>query len=76
VKLALTALNATAVAPVRFVPLIVTLVPSSPLVGVKPVIVGLDPPAVSPPSQPEKVNAGYMHVSRRRRQDRTRRSYM
>jgi len=58
VKLALTALNATAVAPVRFVPLIVTLVPSSPLVGVKPVIVGLDPPAVSPPSQPEKVNAG------------------
>jgi hypothetical protein len=33
-------LNRTAVAPVKFVPLIVTLVPASPLVGVKPVIVG------------------------------------
>src|SRR5213593_699798 len=40
VKLALTPLNATAVAPVKFVPLIVTLVPTGPLVGVKPVIVG------------------------------------
>jgi hypothetical protein len=40
VKLALTALNVTAVAPMKFVPLIVTLVPSGPLVGVKPVIVG------------------------------------
>ena len=39
-KLALTALNVTAVAPVKFVPLIVTLVPTGPLVGVKPVIVG------------------------------------
>jgi hypothetical protein len=40
VKLALTALNVTAVAPMKFVPLIVTLVPTGPLVGVKPVIVG------------------------------------
>ena len=30
----------TAVAPLRFVPLIVTLVPTGPLVGVKLVIVG------------------------------------
>ena len=41
VKLAaLTPLNVTAVAPVKFVPLIVTLVPTGPLAGVKPVIVG------------------------------------
>ena len=33
-------LNATAVAPVKFVPLIVTLVPVGPLAGVKLVIVG------------------------------------
>ena len=33
-------LNVTAVAPVRFVPPIVTLDPTGPLVGVKPVIVG------------------------------------
>ena len=39
-KLALTALKVTAVAPVKFVPLIVTLVPTGPLVGVKLVIVG------------------------------------
>jgi hypothetical protein len=39
-KLALVPLNATAVAPVKFVPLIVTLVPTGPLVGVKLVIVG------------------------------------
>ena len=37
---AFTPLNATAVAPVKFVPLIVTLVPTGQLVGVKPVIVG------------------------------------
>src|SRR5439155_13482458 len=37
---ALTPLNVTAVAPVKFVPLIVTIVPSGPLVGVKLVIVG------------------------------------
>ena len=37
---ALTPLNVTAVAPVRFVPLSITLVPTSPLVGVKLVIVG------------------------------------
>jgi hypothetical protein len=40
VKLALVPLNRTAVAPVNFVPLIVTLVPTGPLVGEKPVIVG------------------------------------
>src|SRR5712691_10478485 len=39
-KLAPTPLKATAVAPVKFVPLIATLVPTAPLVGVKPVIVG------------------------------------
>jgi hypothetical protein len=44
VKLAaLTPLNATAVAPVKFVPLIVTLVPTGPLVGVKSVIAGAEP---------------------------------
>ena len=37
---ALTLLNLTAVAPVKFVPLIVTLVPAGPLAGVKLVIVG------------------------------------
>jgi hypothetical protein len=37
---ALTPLNVTAVAPVKFVPLNITLVPTGPLVGVKPVIVG------------------------------------
>ena len=39
-KLALTPLNVTEVAPVKFVPLIVTLVPTGPLVGVKLIIVG------------------------------------
>ena len=39
-KLALTPLNATAVVPVKFVPLIVTLVPTGPLVGVTLAIVG------------------------------------
>ncbi len=39
-NVALVPLNATAVAPVKFVPLIVTLAPTSPLVGVKLVIVG------------------------------------
>jgi hypothetical protein len=61
-EVALTPLNATAVAPVKFVPLIVTLVPTGPLVGVKPEIVGEPPaggpPAGSPPSHAEKVNAG------------------
>jgi hypothetical protein len=54
VKLALTVLNVTAVAPAKFVPLIVTLVPTGPLTGVKLVSVGT-PPAVSPPSHPVKV---------------------
>src|SRR5437588_10237243 len=40
VKLALAPLNATRVAPVKLVPLIVTLVPTGPLAGVKLVIVG------------------------------------
>ena len=39
-KLALTPLNVTAMALLKFVPLIVTLVPTGPLVGVKLVIVG------------------------------------
>src|SRR5256885_4194494 len=49
VKLALTPLKDTAVAPVRLVPLLVTLVPTRPLVGGKPVIVGL---AAPPPAAP------------------------
>jgi hypothetical protein len=40
VKAALAALKLTAVAPVKFVPLMVTLVPTGPLAGVKLVIVG------------------------------------
>src|SRR5205823_7810643 len=40
VKLALALLNSTAVAPLKLVPLIVTLVPTGPLPGVKLVIVG------------------------------------
>jgi hypothetical protein len=40
VKLAEIPLNATDVAPVKFVPLMTTLVPTAPLVGVKLVIVG------------------------------------
>src|SRR3989442_15758128 len=56
VKLAtLTPLNATAVAPLKFVPLIVTLVPTAPLVGAKPVIVGgLAPAATVPPPTSEQ----------------------
>jgi hypothetical protein len=40
VKLAAVPLNVTAVTPVKLVPLIVTLVPAAPLVGVKLAIVG------------------------------------
>jgi hypothetical protein len=40
VKLVLAPLNVTAVAPVKFVPLIVTLVPTGPLAGVKLAIIG------------------------------------
>ena len=40
VKVALAPLNATAVVPVKFEPLMVTPVPTGPLAGVKPVIVG------------------------------------
>jgi hypothetical protein len=40
VKVAVMPLNFTAVTPVRFVPVIVTLVPTLPLVGVNDVIVG------------------------------------
>ena len=39
-KLAFVPLNCTAVAPAKLVPLIVTLVATGPLVGVKPVIPG------------------------------------
>ena len=39
-KIALLPLNVTAVAPVKFVPVIVTLAPTGPLVGVMLVIVG------------------------------------
>ena len=39
-KLALTPLKAIRVAPVKLVPLMVTLVPTGPLAGVKPVIDG------------------------------------
>src|SRR2546428_790190 len=59
VKLALVPLNRTAEAPVKFVPVIVTGVPTGPLVGAKLVIVGAGvTAAVSPPSQPMKANAG------------------
>jgi hypothetical protein len=40
VKVALVPLNFTAVAPVKFVPLIVTAAPTSPLAGVKLAMVG------------------------------------
>jgi hypothetical protein len=40
VNTALALLNVTAVAPVKFVPLIVTLLPTVPLVGLKLVTVG------------------------------------
>ena len=46
VNVAAVPLKATAVAPVKFVPLIVTLVPAVPLVGAKPVIVGALAPTV------------------------------
>ena len=57
VKLALVPLNVTAVAPLKFVPLIDTLVPTGPLEGVKLVIAGSGP-AGSPPSHAMRVNAG------------------
>jgi hypothetical protein len=69
-KLALTPLNVTAVAPLRFVPLIVTLAPTGPLVGEKLVIVGGGgttvnealllalPPGVVTPSVPLVAPAG------------------
>jgi hypothetical protein len=40
VKVALVLLNVTAVAPVKFVPVMVTLLPTVPLAGLKLVIVG------------------------------------
>ena len=70
VKLAaLTPLNVTAVAPVKVVPLIVTLIPTGPLVGVTLVIVGAGmtmklvalvavPPGVVTPSGPDVAPAG------------------
>jgi len=59
-KVALVPLNATALAPVKFVPLMVTLVPTGPLAGVNPEIVGactVPAAAGSPPSHPMNVNA-------------------
>ena len=69
VKLALVPLNRTAVAAVKFAPLIVTLVPTGPLEGVKLVIVGAGttvkllalvavPPAVATLSGPVVAPAG------------------
>ena len=40
VKVALAPLKATRVVPLKLLPLMVTLVPTGPLAGVKPVIVG------------------------------------
>ena len=48
-KVALVPLNATAVAPVKFVPVIVTAVPAAPLPARKPVIVGGGPVAATTP---------------------------
>ena len=45
-KLAGVPLKVTSAVPVKFVPLIVTMVPAGPLVGVKPVIVGALAPTV------------------------------
>src|SRR5256885_2916858 len=69
VKLALNVLNVTAVAPVRFVPLMVSLVPAGQLVGAKLVIVGggttvnaallvAEPPGVVTLSGPDRKTAG------------------
>jgi hypothetical protein len=69
VKLAGLPLNVTAVAPVKLVPLIVTPIPTRPLVGVKLVMVGggitmklfvliAVPPGVATPSGPVVVPAG------------------
>jgi hypothetical protein len=69
VKLALTALKVTEVAPVKFVPLMVTLVPTGPLAGAKLVIVGGSttvnalelgavPPSVATLSGPDLAPAG------------------
>jgi hypothetical protein len=57
VKVAFLPLNHTSVAPVKIVPLMVTLVPAGPLVGEKLAIVGAGPFGL-PPSHAEKVNAG------------------
>src|SRR6185295_12556960 len=50
VKLAVVPLNRTLVVPVRFVPLIVTAVPTGPLVGLNDVIVGADAVTVKSPT--------------------------
>jgi len=52
-------LNLTVVAPVRFVPVIVTFVPTHPLVGVKLVIVG-EPPAPPDPLSATMTMAQYV----------------
>ena len=45
-------LNETPVAPDKFVPVSTTEVPTAPLVGANPVIVGGDPVTVNPPPPP------------------------
>ena len=45
-------MKATAVAPVRLVPVSVTAVPAAPLLGVKPLIVGGGPRTVKLPPPP------------------------
>jgi len=58
VKFALTPLKVTVLAPSKLVPLIWTLVPTGPLVGAKPVIVGgvAGGLVISPPSHASKGN--------------------
>src|SRR5581483_5339748 len=64
-------LNETEVAPVRFVPLTVTLVPAGPLVGVKLEMLGAvfgaglaaDPLPEAPPPQPQKITAAQKRLA-------------
>ena len=45
-------MNATAVAPVKFVPVIVTAAPTAPVVGLKLLIAGVGPTTVKLPPPP------------------------
>jgi hypothetical protein len=64
-------LSETEVAPVRFVPLTVTLVPAGPLVGVKLEMLGAvfgaglaaDPLPEAPPPQPQKITAAQKRLA-------------